>query len=231
MPFSGNTTDYSPYMRLYNASAHAIKDVHPDLKVGGPSSNGGVCCIQTFIDVANNMSAPFDFVSGHIYPIESFAECPDANGGPHWNMDCMIDHVTPISENVSHVWDAHGVPLFVTEYAVAGIEGDAVRKPRLAFEHQFFSENNDLSRQARDRLRVNGTDYVVCSRTSLTAALRPRSSFARSVSLMGSLMCSRTGHSQQSSRNEFQWTRSLNSAGSHTTPRSHHRAGTIACLG
>ena len=24
MPFSGNTTDYSPYMRLYNASAHAV---------------------------------------------------------------------------------------------------------------------------------------------------------------------------------------------------------------
>lgn len=47
MPFSGNTTDYSPYMRLYNASAHAIKRVNPTLKVGGPSSNGGVCCIET----------------------------------------------------------------------------------------------------------------------------------------------------------------------------------------
>ena len=66
MPFSGNMTDYSPYMRLYNASAHAVKDVHSSLKVGGPSSNGKVCCIETFIDVANNMSAPFDFVSGHI---------------------------------------------------------------------------------------------------------------------------------------------------------------------
>lgn len=78
-----------------------------------------------FIDVANNMSAPFDFVSGHIYPIESFAECPDANGGPHWNNDCMIEHVTPISNTVTNVWDANGVPLFVTEYAVAGIEGGA----------------------------------------------------------------------------------------------------------
>ena len=69
-------------MRLYNASAHAIKDVSSALKVGGPSSNGKVCCIETFIDVANNMSAPFDFVSGHIYPIESDANCPDANGDP-----------------------------------------------------------------------------------------------------------------------------------------------------
>lgn len=47
MPFSGNMTDYSPYMRLYNASAQAIKAVHPELKVGGPSSNGGVCCIES----------------------------------------------------------------------------------------------------------------------------------------------------------------------------------------
>jgi hypothetical protein len=83
------------------------------------------CGIVQFIDVANNMSAPFDFVSGHIYPIESFAECPDANGGPHWNNDCMIEKVTPISNNVTNVWDANGVPLFVTEYAVAGIEGGA----------------------------------------------------------------------------------------------------------
>ena len=64
MPFNGNKTDYSPYMRLYNASAHAVKNAHPQLRVGGPSSNGAVCCIKTFIDVANNMSAPFDFVSG-----------------------------------------------------------------------------------------------------------------------------------------------------------------------
>ena len=52
MPFSGNKTDYSPYMRLYNASAHAIKNVHPDLQVGGPSSNGAVCCLETFIGEA-----------------------------------------------------------------------------------------------------------------------------------------------------------------------------------
>ena len=72
MPFSGNTTDYSPYMRLYNASAHAVKDVHSSLKVGGPSSNGKVCCIETFIDVANNMSAPFDFVSGSVAKFNDF---------------------------------------------------------------------------------------------------------------------------------------------------------------
>jgi hypothetical protein len=36
----------------------------------------------------------------------------------------MLEHVTPISENVSKIW-APGVPLFVTEYAVAGIEGGA----------------------------------------------------------------------------------------------------------
>jgi xylan 1,4-beta-xylosidase len=117
------------YMKLYNASAHAVKNAHKDLQVGGPSSNGAVCCIETFIDVANNMSAPFDFVSGHIYPIEGSKECPDANGGPHWNNDCMIDHVGPIAENVSKVWrrkaDGKAVPLVVSEYAVAGIEGEA----------------------------------------------------------------------------------------------------------
>eukprot|EP00037_Helgoeca_nana_P037384 m.1465 g.1465 ORF g.1465 m.1465 type:complete len:188 (-) comp881_c0_seq1:838-1401(-) len=79
MPLTGNTTNFSPYMRLYTAAV-AIKSVDSSLQVGGPSSNGGVCCIDTFVKVASAMRAPYNFVSGHIYPIESF--CPDPDGGP-----------------------------------------------------------------------------------------------------------------------------------------------------
>jgi hypothetical protein len=109
-------------MRLYNASAVAIKSVDSSLQVGGPSSNGGVCCIDTFVKVANAMRAPYDFVSGHIYPIESF--CPDPDGGPGWTPDCLLDRVKPIADNVSNVW-APGKPLLITEFAVAGVNDAA----------------------------------------------------------------------------------------------------------
>ena len=38
-----------PYLELYNASAAAIKSVHPSLQVGGPAS-AGLAFVQDFVD-------------------------------------------------------------------------------------------------------------------------------------------------------------------------------------
>ncbi|MEV6860010.1 hypothetical protein AB0M44_03245 [Streptosporangium subroseum] len=54
------------FFRLYDVSAAAVKDVHPDIRVGGPSSaaNGWV---QELIDHVNISGAALDFLSTHTY--------------------------------------------------------------------------------------------------------------------------------------------------------------------
>ena len=55
----------STYMTLYNASAHAIKSVDKQLRVGGPAT-AQLLDVKQFHDLATEMKAPFDFVSSHM---------------------------------------------------------------------------------------------------------------------------------------------------------------------
>jgi xylan 1,4-beta-xylosidase len=55
----------STYMTLYNASAHAIKSVDKQLRVGGPAT-AQLLDVKQFHDLATKMKAPFDFVSSHM---------------------------------------------------------------------------------------------------------------------------------------------------------------------
>jgi xylan 1,4-beta-xylosidase len=54
------------YFRLYDVSARAIKSVHPDLRVGGPSS-AATGWIGELLDHLDGSDAPLDFLSTHVY--------------------------------------------------------------------------------------------------------------------------------------------------------------------
>ncbi|CAN7363993.1 beta-xylosidase [Paenibacillus sp. LjRoot153] len=55
------------YMKLYEYSARAIKQVDSLLKVGGPASSGNAW-IPDFIDYCKNNNVAVDFISTHHYP-------------------------------------------------------------------------------------------------------------------------------------------------------------------
>ncbi|MEN5072735.1 xylan 1,4-beta-xylosidase [Isoptericola cucumis] len=56
------------YFRLYEASAHAVKDVDASLQVGGPAlSPAGDDWWKPFADLVATRDVPVDFVSGHAY--------------------------------------------------------------------------------------------------------------------------------------------------------------------
>ena len=63
-----------PYLDLYNASALAIKSVHPTLQVGGPAT-AGLSNVQDFVDDTKKMGIPVDFVSTHSYPSDGYCRC------------------------------------------------------------------------------------------------------------------------------------------------------------
>lgn len=66
--FSGNMEDY---FALYKVTAHTIKEIDPNLRVGGPATSACKWLeeFKTFCDVNN---VPYDFLSTHHYPGDAF---------------------------------------------------------------------------------------------------------------------------------------------------------------
>ena len=63
MPFPGT------YMALYNQTAHAIKAIDAQIRVGGPAT-AQLLDVKEFHDLATAAGIPFDFVSTHMYPTD-----------------------------------------------------------------------------------------------------------------------------------------------------------------
>jgi xylan 1,4-beta-xylosidase len=55
------------YFAFYKATARAVKEIDPAIKVGGPATSA-VQWIPQFLDYCAKNDAPVDFVSTHIYP-------------------------------------------------------------------------------------------------------------------------------------------------------------------
>ena len=66
--FNGNKNDY---FRLYESTVKAIKEINPNLKVGGPSTSA---CkwIREFVSYCEKNNIPCDFVSTHHYTGDAF---------------------------------------------------------------------------------------------------------------------------------------------------------------
>lgn len=62
--------DMQDYYRLYAATASALKEVDPNLTVGGPATT---CSrhLPEFLDYCQRQNAPVDFVSTHQYPTDA----------------------------------------------------------------------------------------------------------------------------------------------------------------
>ncbi|WP_217171024.1 xylan 1,4-beta-xylosidase [Streptomyces sp. AC512_CC834] len=69
MPAFWPDADESTYHRFYEATAHAVKEVDADLRVGGPalSPGAGAGWLERFAEFAERRDVPVDFVSRHAY--------------------------------------------------------------------------------------------------------------------------------------------------------------------
>ena len=98
------------YLPLYNASAHALKAVHPALRVGGPSS-AKLQHIPELIRAARKHRIPLDFVSSHHYP--SDPSCHYAGYGPNvMDAECFSKDILAAAELAASA----GKPFLLTEY-------------------------------------------------------------------------------------------------------------------
>ena len=97
------------YMKLYNASAHAVKSVDSKFKVGGPATMQ-LLHAADFVRLASASKIPFDFVSTHMYPTDP--QCGGHSQKGTWNPRCLTEHVTAVRKTVAE----H--PFYLTEYNV-----------------------------------------------------------------------------------------------------------------
>lgn len=129
-----------PYLDLYNASARAIRDADPNLRVGGPAT-ARLEFVQDFIADTAAMGIPVDFISTHSYP--SDAPCSRESPGKD-DYDCFAHSVAATAEYAKKA----SLPFLITEYkdglqggpgfGHGGVHGDK------AYASAFIIRNVDL---------------------------------------------------------------------------------------
>ena len=132
-PWIGGVDYPAQYEPLYNASATALKSVHPQLQVGGPAT----ATLMHLVDFATRATwggvtrgsphragrMPLDFLSSHFYPSEH--NCTDAKQPLGADPDCFVKTVLAASARVAAARAAAGaphVPFYLTEFN-SGLQG------------------------------------------------------------------------------------------------------------
>ena len=111
--------DLEAYLKLYDVSARAVKDVLPRMRVGGPAVCGGSRCfefITAFLDYCRDNKVPMDFVTRHIY----MGQEPHRDGRYLYHEMCRPERSIKEAEDTRALIDSYpefkGYELHITEY-------------------------------------------------------------------------------------------------------------------
>ena len=119
LPGFWENADLEKYLRLYQITSRAVKEVLPDMPVGGPAVCGGSTTenwIERFLCFCRDEKLPLDFVSRHAY----MAETPERKGRYIYHHMCEAEHtVAEMRQTREHI-DAfpefRGLPMHITEF-------------------------------------------------------------------------------------------------------------------
>ncbi|MGW3896691.1 GH39 family glycosyl hydrolase [Micromonospora profundi] len=108
--------DRDAYHRLYEASAHAVKDVDASLQVGGPAiSPGADDWLASFAEFVTDRQVPVDFVSRHAYTSGPAQHVPF---GTHQTLAPAADLLTQFAAPRQHLAGTPlaDLPVHITEF-------------------------------------------------------------------------------------------------------------------
>lgn len=97
--FFASDVPFDDYMKLYSATAQAIKHVDPKLRVGGPAT---ASCewIESFINACAKNYLPLDFITTHAYGVEAVDGAVDEFGN---NLQVLIKDEDSVSKEMRKV--------------------------------------------------------------------------------------------------------------------------------
>ncbi|MBO4367640.1 MAG: xylan 1,4-beta-xylosidase [Clostridia bacterium] len=119
LPGFWENADKKKYLELYRATVQAIKDVLPDMRVGGPAICGGTGSqewIADFLAFCRDENVPVDFVTRHAY----MAQTPERRGRYLYHrMSPVRDLIAEMRES-RRIMDSfpeyRGMPMYITEF-------------------------------------------------------------------------------------------------------------------
>ncbi len=111
--------DLEAYLKLYLVTAKAVKDVLPDMRVGGPAICGTANCsdwMHAFLDFCLRTGAPLDFVTRHAY----MAETPARNGRYVYHTMRTVQSLMEEMQETRNIIDSYdafrGMEMHITEF-------------------------------------------------------------------------------------------------------------------
>jgi xylan 1,4-beta-xylosidase len=118
--------DQKAYFELYDLTAKTIKNVDPELRVGGPST-AGAAWVPEFLAHVKQSGAPVDFVTTHAYGVQG--GFLDENGESDTKLDPSPDAIVGDVRHVREQISASafpGLPLYFTEWSTSYTPRDSV---------------------------------------------------------------------------------------------------------
>ncbi|HEY4081060.1 MAG TPA: cellulase family glycosylhydrolase [Burkholderiaceae bacterium] len=111
--------DRKAYFELYERTAHAIKAIDPQLRVGGPST-AGAAWVPEFLAHAKATGTPVDFITTHTYGVNG-GFLDEQGKEDTWlsaDPDAIVGDVRHVRAQIeaSHL---PGIPLFFTEWSTS----------------------------------------------------------------------------------------------------------------
>lgn len=136
------------YFTLYEATARAIKEVNPRLRVGGPATSGSKW-IDAFVAFCRNNQVPVDFISTHQYagdPFTGVSQDNDLQKKNEGNAEKRVDKSEKMKKQLARVGDV--LPENVTCLEILRIMfGDPSEQKELSGDC-FFKNSEVVKKQA-----------------------------------------------------------------------------------
>lgn len=116
LPQFWQDADRDAYVRLYEASAHAVKEVDASLQVGGPVlSPGADDWWAPFVDAVVRLDLPVDFVSSHAYSAGPAEHLPVGVHQPLGPPQVLLDQFAAPRRHLTGTPLEH-LPVHITEF-------------------------------------------------------------------------------------------------------------------
>lgn len=108
--------DCEEYFKLYKVTAIAIKEVNPNLKIGGPAvCGGGDDWITDLLQICYNEGIPIDFVTRHVYSGKMPVVAPNYYYQELEDSSFIVNEFRQIRQLIDQS-PIPGLPLHITEY-------------------------------------------------------------------------------------------------------------------
>jgi len=144
--------DQDAYFKLYDLTAHTLKQVDPELRVGGPAT-AGAAWVPEFLNHVKASGAPVDFVTTHTYGVDG--GFLDENGQSDTKLspspDAIVGDVRKVRSEIS-ASPFPKLPLYFTEWSTS-------YTPRDPVHDSYVSAPYILSKLKKSEGQLQGMSY------------------------------------------------------------------------